>query len=100
MITKKEYILLNILKEEFRYCFLTKDKDGSLMLFSEKPEKFYFTGRWTAPDESIRGHLDFFVYEYFGENMFQCIKWEDENVKRVKDYIKEYEQWQNKIEKK
>lgn len=98
MITKIEYNFLKILKEEFRYCFLTKDKDGSLMLFSEKPEKFYFTGRWTAPDESIRGHLDFFVYEYFEENMFQCIKWSDEEPKRVIDYIKQYENYKRSSE--
>lgn len=93
MITEKEYNFLKILKEEYRYCFLTKDKDGSLMLFSKKPEKFYFTSSWTAPDKSIQGWLNIFVYRYIDENMFQCINWEDEEPKRVIDYIREYEEY-------
>lgn len=100
MITKKEYILLNILKEEYRYCFLARDKDGSLILYSVKPEKFHFLNCWTAPDGAMQGFLNIFTENYIEENMFQCIKWEDEEPKRVIDYIEEYEQWQNKIGKK
>lgn len=96
MITKKEYILSKLLKEEYRYCFLARDKDGSLILHPLKPDKFPIAGRWIAPNGEIQGFLNIFTDDYIEENMFQCIKWEDENVKRVIDYIKEYEEWAEK----
>lgn len=56
------------------YLWVTRDKDGSLCLFKDKPYKNETTGIWVGEES--------FIYLNIGINsdkdLFSNVKWEDE----------------------
>ena len=91
MITFKEYIILNSMDEKFLNYFICRDSKGYIYLINKRPYK--------DNDIWVVGGRDVAFIDTF-KNIFKCIKWSDEKARKVIDYIEEYEQWQNKTEKK
>lgn len=92
-ITKNEYIWLKKMTKEWQNYFLVRDKCEDLNMFKAKPWKDIKLGIWKSPKKNDLGL-------YIGKSFLKNIKWSDKKPKRIIDYIREYEQWQNKIEKK
>ena len=93
MITKEEYIILKSFDDDLKDRYIVRDNNGELGIFNEKPYK-HKLGFWGLSDYD---HISDF---YYFHNIFKTIRYEDEEPKKIIDYIREYEQWQNKIEKK
>ena len=84
MITKEEYIILKSFDNNLKNSYIARDKDGELRIFDEKPYK-HKLGFWDLADYD---HISLF---YYFNDKFKNIKWEDEEPKKIIDYIKEYE---------
>lgn len=90
-ITKEEFNILNNIQEDLKDCYIARDKDGVLNLYSEKPYK-HKAGYWDVSHED--NILDF----YYFEKIFQCVKWSDDDPKTIKDYIEEYKRFKSNNE--
>lgn len=65
----RDYILKSLYENE--YMFLARDKDGILNAYKNKPRKLSID--WVSDCVSW-----YRVFEAKGENIFDCVKWEDE----------------------
>lgn len=86
-ITCDEYVILNNLDEEFKGCYICRNSDrfnNILGLYDNKPIKDT-RGFW-SDDVCMDSSLHMF------NDIFSSIKWEDEEPKKVRDLIKEYEE--------
>lgn len=65
----RDYILKSLY--ENKYMFLARDKDGILNAYKDKPRKLSIG--WIGDEVTW-----YRVFEVKGENIFDCVKWEDE----------------------
>lgn len=92
IITEEEYIILNSLDEKCKEFYIVRNKNGDLTFRSKKPKKLKHN--WSV--ENFNDYLDFRLFSH----KFKIIKWEDDEPKKIINYIEGYEKWQNKTEKK
>lgn len=92
IITTEEYIILNSLDKKSKEFYIVRNKNGDLTCRFKKPKKL--KNNWSV--ENFDDYLDFRLFSH----IFKLIKWEDDEPKKIINYIKGYEKWQNKTEKK
>ena len=87
IITDDEYVILKNMDCNTQNFFLCRDKSNCLYLFTILPVKH--SDEWGFSYSVGIGN----AYRLYGfEHIFKRIKWEDEEPKRISDYIKEYEE--------
>lgn len=91
IITKEEYTILNSFELRYKNCYIIRDEMDDIYISEEEP--------FEEGTEVLFEGGEFFKIPIFN-HLFKTIRYGDGEFKKVKDYIKEYEQWQNKIEKK
>ena len=80
-INKEEYELLKeLIGESFKW--ICRDWDGDLYVYEIKPYKGYVV--WW-------GDSDLVIRRISNSDLFQFIRWEDENPYNIYELIKEYE---------
>lgn len=77
-ITSREKKFLNMLLPKSKY--IARDENDKLYVYTEKPKRVI--GYWGCPDGSYQISADIFG------NMFDFIKWEDEEPWRIEDLKK------------
>ncbi|WP_290776096.1 hypothetical protein [Anaerofustis sp.] len=82
IITKEEYNVLKNMDNKYKDGYIARDKNGELWIFEDKPVKYSET--WDNSKE-LTGLKPF-------SDMFPNIRWEDEESRKISDYIKEYEE--------
>lgn len=96
MITKEEYYLLKLFSKKWQKRYIIRNKNKSINFFENKPIKDMYYGDWEASGmQNIV--LGYYATEWFSQ-VFKSITWEDKEPKRIIDYIREYEQWEEKNE--
>ncbi|WP_294465585.1 hypothetical protein [uncultured Anaerofustis sp.] len=84
-ITHDEYIILKNLKEPWKEGYITRDREGNgnkLIVFLFPPVRK--NGFWYS--DNMYFLLDIYLH------IFKSIKWEDEEPRKIRDLIKEYEE--------
>lgn len=75
-ISKLEYDILKYISDNKTCTYITRDENGFLCLFNEKPEKN--AGYWKG--------FGLIVIDVFDE-LFQFVKWKDEEPTSIKDVL-------------
>lgn len=79
-VSEDEKAILKLVSEECKY--ITRDFDGTLYLYAEKPTKNLESEVWDYPYYDLNIHC----FSAFC-NLFQYIKWKDEEPTLISDLI-------------
>lgn len=88
-LTDDEITILRNIDKRFKY--ITRDEDNRLFIYKEKPYKNDI--HWSSNDIND-DFLDFYMFD----NLFQFIKWEDDEPYLIEDLLKEQEDDDNNRE--
>lgn len=82
-LSRLEYGILEHLLKYTEYVYMTREKDGALFVYDDKPckTKYY----WSSSDTS-----DARNFEYFND-LFQFVKWSDEKPTSIKGVLENCE---------
>ena len=81
-LTDDEITILKNIKKRFKY--IARDEDNNIFLYEEKPRKKDYG--WRLDDRDA-----YFVDFYMFDNLFQFVKWEDNEPYLIEDLLKEQE---------
>lgn len=83
-VSEDEKAILRNISSEFR--FIVRNMSGNIFLFEFSPHKNYNYNVWHRHDSPFGSGkiVDFSVYKH----LFQYVKWEDEEPKRIEDLLK------------
>lgn len=84
MITKEEYTILNNFELFYKQCYIFRDDLDDIYISKEKPFK-------EGTEILVEGG-EFLKISMFN-HLFKAIKYDDKKFKRIIDYIKEYEKY-------
>ena len=95
MITREEYDFFKLIKKEWQKNYIVRDKDKNLYLLKNKPLKSETYCMWCG-----NKNLEFNILmrKFFDINILKSIKFTDEEAKTIREYIEEYEEY-NEVEK-
>lgn len=91
IITKEEYTILNNFELFYKQCYIFRNELDDIYISKEKP--------FIKNNELLVRGGEFLKISMFN-HLFKTIRYEDEEPKKIIDYIEEYEKCQNKTEKK
>ena len=78
ILTELEYNILKYLSDNTEYMYISRDKSGFLGVYHNKPDKL--NNAWGCYGST--GHLNVF------NELFQFVKWKDEEAYSVNDILK------------
>lgn len=87
IITKEEYTILNNFDSNYKNYYISRHFLGDICISKEKPFK--------VGTEVLSEGGEFLEISMFN-HLFKIIRYEDEEPKRIIDYIREYELWEEK----